>query len=840
MKDKISQLHNYVLEKRFKISLALVIIISFIYRIYSYKTYISEDGTVQFTGIDSAYHFRAVMYTIHNWPNTLGFDPGTGYPTGGIRGQFGTIFDQFMALISFLVSGGGMPSTETVRLVMLFTPPILFVLVIISVYMISSKIMDKYAGIISATFISVISTPIFYISSAGRVDHHIAELVAMSFIVLSFIYAFSLIEKLEKIGDLHNFKFIIVYSVLCTMATLLYVSVWPPGVFIIALTAVFYYIYSILAKEKIKRQIILIFGLFQLSTLSLLSPLLFDFSLKVNFSSISNAGLSNIGVLHLSIILLSLSLVAFLTLLSITLKKFNLENYYIPISLFTFSFSTVVFYFQINNIFDYIIAKSLEYIGLGMTENAKIWVTEEFPAIRYGFFNVLISYYGIFAFFFLLFLIYPFYKRFKRENVDIKYYYIYYMSIFFLLLFLTQSKYSYYFTLFASIASVYILFTLAKRLNWDYMGNIEMWKHVLFISLVISLSFSYVFLPSFYNEGLKDSNEWMVNNTPEPEIEVNNYSKLASYDKNSFNYSNESYGIITLPGYGHWITLEAERIPFTNPFHTHMIEYNRYVMAQSEEEAQKVLTEANYKSNKGYVVIDWVMLNNTNTFIRQRLKDSIDYKVYEKVAEDKYLKNQKYYKSLQSRLYLYHGSNFSSPSGGFGIYPYKSVDALENYRYIYGSNSTVTGNNTKGRMKIVEEYTEHDNVKSEDFIPMSSSYTKVFERVPGAEIMGYDASPESQIMIKTKIIEPNNNETFYYKQVKKADKEGNFNFTVPYSTSGYDKWGTEYGYSNPKVHAVSDYKVYSNGNLIGKVDVPESKIIGINKSSIKLDYGKDG
>ena len=838
MKDKISKLHDYVLAKRFRIYLFLVIIISSIYRISGYKTYISQDGTIRFAGIDSVYHFRAVMYTIHNWPNTIGFDPGTGYPVGETRGQFGTIFDQFMALMSFVVSGGDMPSTVTVKLVMLFTPPILFIIVIISVYLISSKIMDKYAGIISATFISFISTPIFSISSLGRPDHHIAELLAMSFIVLSFIYAFSLIEKLDKIRDLHNFKFIIGYSMLCTLAILFYLSIWPPGVFIVGLTALFYYIYSIVQTEKLKKELILLFGVSQLSILLLVSLLLFDFSLKTNFSSVSNIGLSNINIIHLLIIVVSMSVMILLTILYMVLERFDLEKYYAPISLSVLSVSTVIFYFQMNNIFNYIIAKALEYVGLGMTEHAKIWVNEEVPAIESGFFAILSSYYGVFFLLFLIFLIYPLYKILKRDNISINYLYVHFLSVFFLLMFLTQSKFSYYLTLLVSINSVYILLLILKGLSWDYMGRMDMWKHVFLIILAMSVSLGFVFSPTLYNEGIGQSTEWMNDNTPEPGIEVNNYTELASYEQYNFTYPEESYGVMTTPDYGHWVTSEAERIPFTNPFHRHLIEYTRYIMAQSEKDAQNSLKDANYESNKEYIIMDWGSVMNIGRLHQERVEDSISYDVYEEVGDKVYLRNQNHYNSLQLKLYLYHGSNFSSQLGGFGIYPYSPVESLDNYRYIYGSNESVTPRHTRLREKIIRENTNHTNIKSEDFIPMSSSYAKVFERVPGADIEGSGVPPESQIIIETELMEPNNNETFYYKQVTRADKKGHFNLTVPYSTVGYNKWGPEYGYSNPQVHAVSDYNIYSNGNLMGEVDVPESKIIGINNSSIKLNYGE--
>src|SRR6056297_1083855 len=54
----------------------------------------TQNGEVYFSGNDAYYHFRQVMYTVRNWPETMPYDVWTGFSTGTSVGQFGTLFDQ--------------------------------------------------------------------------------------------------------------------------------------------------------------------------------------------------------------------------------------------------------------------------------------------------------------------------------------------------------------------------------------------------------------------------------------------------------------------------------------------------------------------------------------------------------------------------------------------------------------------------------------------------------------------------------------------------------------------------------------------------------------------------
>ncbi|TKX64767.1 STT3 domain-containing protein, partial [Halorubrum sp. SP9] len=97
---------------------ALLIAVAFMLwtRLRSYGNFV-RDGEVYFRGNDAWYHLRETSYLLENWPNTMSFDPWTGFPYGNSAGQFGTLWDHIMA-VGVWIARPIMGSTEEVMLVM--------------------------------------------------------------------------------------------------------------------------------------------------------------------------------------------------------------------------------------------------------------------------------------------------------------------------------------------------------------------------------------------------------------------------------------------------------------------------------------------------------------------------------------------------------------------------------------------------------------------------------------------------------------------------------------------------------------------------------------------------
>jgi hypothetical protein len=112
------------------------------------------DGQVLFSGNDAWYHYRQVGYTVRHFPRTMPFDPWTAYPTGVSVGQFGTIYDQAVALAA-LVLGAGSPDETTVGLVLLFAPAVLGTLTVVPTYLLGRHAAGRTAGVAAVAVLAL-------------------------------------------------------------------------------------------------------------------------------------------------------------------------------------------------------------------------------------------------------------------------------------------------------------------------------------------------------------------------------------------------------------------------------------------------------------------------------------------------------------------------------------------------------------------------------------------------------------------------------------------------------------------------------------------------------------
>jgi len=110
-------------------------------------------------------------------------------------------------------------------------------------------------------------------------------------------------------------------------------------------------------------------------------------------------------------------------------------------------------------------------------------------------------------------------------------------------------------------------------------------------------------------------------------------------------------------------------------------------------------------------------------------------------------------------------------------------------------------------------------------------FVKTFERVPGATIEGSGAAPGQEVEATVEL-EKSTGQTFEYTQYAEADENGNFELTVPYSTTGYDEFGPENGYTNTSVRATGPYNVTTEATTdddltttqrVGQVEVTEGR-----------------
>ncbi|PSP31654.1 hypothetical protein BRC64_09420 [Halobacteriales archaeon QH_10_67_22] len=248
---------------------------------------------------------------------------------------------------------------------------------------------------------------------------------------------------------------------------------------------------------------------------------------------------------------------------------------------------------------------------------------------------------------------------------------------------------------------------------------------------------------------------------------------------------------------------------------------------------------------------------------------------------------QPYYESTAIRLYHYHGSSYearpvvldweienvngqsfpvsngtrafdsvsaarnytandpTSQVGGVGKYPEERVPALQNYRLVATSNRSATqssqyllGLRKVGRGAFQSPIRTQVGVNQQllDTIHYGHpNWVKVFERVPGATIQGEGAPANTTVEAAVRMNVPTSETSFVYLQQTTSDENGEFEITVPYSTTGYDEWAPEDGYTDVQVRADDAYQFRTDPitndtgatyRYTGETNVTEGQVIG--------------
>ncbi|WP_277553374.1 oligosaccharyl transferase, archaeosortase A system-associated [Halobaculum limi] len=172
--------------------------------------------------------------------------------------------------------------------------------------------------------------------------------------------------------------------------------------------------------------------------------------------------------------------------------------------------------------------------------------------------------------------------------------------------------------------------------------------------------------------------------------------------------------------------------------------------------------------------------------------------------------------------------------GGVGAYPREPVPALEHYRLVSTTNTSAYA--AGDYQRSVLRQSQSLGLRPSLLQQTQPQWVKTFEKVPGATIEGSGADPNETVTATVRLQVPNggtggNASTFTYTQETTAGPDGNFEFTVPYSTVGYDEYGPENGYTNVSVRAVDGY------TITGEVRSNESGYILRNQGNVNVSEG---
>ena len=349
--------------------------------------------------------------------------------------------------------------------------------------------------------------------------------------------------------------------------------------------------------------------------------------------------------------------------------------------------------------------------------------------------------------------------------------------------------------------------------------------------------------------------EWMRENTPKEGTYGGANNDMAYYGSfertENFDYPPGAYGVMSWWDYGHFITSIGHRIPSANPFQQGATNAANFLLATNESRANTILPTDEGGQTTRYVMIDWklaepgsgkffapmVFYDDGSLAEADVLTRILDPQNADLSSPIYRLRAQRYYESLRVRLYYYHGSSASPQPIAVDYRGPDTVSSssLESIRYAFPPNdpnaSTVRqfdnmsaarafverdGSAQVGGLQgIPSEYVpalEHYRLvhASADTARTGTPWVKTFERVPGATVEG-TGPPNETVTASVELRMPNANETFTYTQRARTDSDGEFEMTVPYSTTNYEEWGTEEGYTNVNVRATGPYTFTAGG-----------------------------
>lgn len=879
-------------------SLVVVLAFTLVTRLQGAKNLIDSSGEIILPGNDPWYHFRATMFQIENYPYFLGFDPMSGYPEGASAGTFGTLFDFISATVSLII-GLGSPSEELVKEVLIYTAPVYGVLSVAVVYLLGKYVTkSRWGGIGSAIVLSLIPGTFYRRTRVGFADHQSLEVLMLLLTVFGIIKFIDYSEDkniiLRLINDYTNVttREWSKYLGLSIFLMLIYYMVWPPAIMVFGLLTITATLYVLIGYRN--KDIIIESALLSMTVLSSFNLLMVILRRPTMELQVAKPSIIHLGVGAIALFVCGISYA-----LNKKSKEDNWSDQKFYGSLFVSIgvpaiIALIVDPSVISGIANQIFRVLGYPFGLGSGSEQIQTIGEESSASILG---LTVSQYGFMLYSAIggiIYMGYEIYKDMKNSKQFASKLFLFVFGAFILVISIRTVRFNYYL---APVVATFGVILISKLV--EYVGiptNISNLKgyHLLSILIILFLFIPVLLVPvqvgtvyqqeSSMNQGYQDWQEpmeWLENNSEDTDIE-----QYGRYSKDTFEYSEESYGVMSWWDYGHWITTTAERPPVANPFQQHAYNASDFLLADSTEKSQNVMKNLDENSESKYVAIDWQMVSPYSKYAaivqfndNVTLGDTIT-RYYETQpgsgAQLSFIqKDQRYYESTMVRLYYGHGSRMGPSSytvnynlqgaeqrsirtvtpeldpikkhnssqeakeyannntevsiGGIGNTPAEPVEAIDDYRLVKTSDTF-----SVRRGSVVREFrslnqTSDNNMSVRDYDPVPST-VKLFEKVEGAEIRINNLKPDSEITVAVPVQDPTTNQTFIYSQVASVNENGTSQFSVPYSTTGYDSVENP-----PSVRGRGSYSVsYTDqAGIITQYSVPEEKVV--SGETINLD-----
>lgn len=217
-------------------------------RMQNYSNFL-RNGEVYFSGNDAWYHLRETNYIVRNFPSSMPYDIWTGFPIGNFVGQFGTLYDQLIALVA-LVIGLGSPTDTLIAKTLLVAPAVFGALAVIPVYFIGKRFSSRIGGLFGVFLLALLPGLFLQRTLVGAADHNAAEPFFMGLAMAGMFGAVAAAqrttpvwevvrEELFESREIDTLREPLAWSLAAGFLFGLFIWTWPPAVFLVGIVGLF-------------------------------------------------------------------------------------------------------------------------------------------------------------------------------------------------------------------------------------------------------------------------------------------------------------------------------------------------------------------------------------------------------------------------------------------------------------------------------------------------------------------------------------------------------------------------------------------------------------------------
>ena len=478
----------------------------------------------------------------------------------------------------------------------LFLPPFFAALAIIGIFILTAILFNGWIGVIAALLMGTLAGEFMGRSILGSADYHVFEVFLLGYTMLFLFMA----NKAQSVG---RTVWGIIFSILAGLMMAIYARAWFGTGYLFILLATAYMLYLIVLSLRNETPNGAIYAIMSIVP----SSAIFFY---IIITQLTNTGIDN-GLLVLALVSFAIILIS-TPLQAYCVNSFN--RYIFPfLSLFVVVAAVLIIYFFVNSYFTMLTSYLAPLIGWRYESRT----AEEVPAMLQGDQFTLNVLWGNFtaSLYLCLIGVGVLIKRIRTaaKFTVFDYSFLIVGTIIMLLSTLAMRRFAYYFVIFVSILSGFIIYTMVTIVT-DYLkrnkNKLKWWDKlsdafllIIFLAFILTPNFMIAQEFKYPMEGTltpawEDAMLWLRSNSPEPFAD-NNYF-YANYNTETLK---PQYSVMSWWDYGYWIMYIAHRVPVCNPGSLDRNQAAAFLTTGDVGGAQKVLSLMKSR----YITIDYQM-----------------------------------------------------------------------------------------------------------------------------------------------------------------------------------------------------------------------------------------